>query len=149
MILTEITGDLFSYTGEAIGHGVNTMGVMGAGIAKQFSDRWPEMYEAYRERCTSHQLIPGGFFAWESPDKTLIINLATQQKPGKEAQPFWIKASLMKAAIVLQSHFDIHELAIPRLGCGIGGLKWSFIKPMIEGMEPYDFSVVVYSLEEW
>ncbi len=149
MKLIERTGDLFKYTGEAIGHGVNTMGVMGAGIAKQFAERWPEMYEAYRERCMSHQLQPGDFFAWEAPDKTLILNLATQQKPGNGAQTFWVRASLMKAAVVLQSHFDIHELALPRIGCGIGGLKWEFVSQLIQGLEPQDFTVVVYSLEEW
>jgi hypothetical protein len=65
-----------------LGHGVNTLGRMGAGIAVEFRRRWPTMYDAYVEECRSGRLRPGGIFVYQAPDR-LIVNMATQRGVGR------------------------------------------------------------------
>jgi O-acetyl-ADP-ribose deacetylase (regulator of RNase III) len=157
VIVTERVGNLFDYAGFAIGHGVNCQGLMGAGIALEFRKRWPEMYEEYKVMCDSGELQPGGFFGWLhqpelyegfSGEGTLVVNLATQQRPGRDARLRWVVSSLNQAATVLQRHYDTNELAIPRVGCGIGGLHWEQVKAALSFEAPNDFEVIAYSLEE-
>jgi O-acetyl-ADP-ribose deacetylase (regulator of RNase III) len=62
VVIVERTGDLLTSACLALGHGVNTLGSMGAGIAVEFRRRWPAMYDAYREPCRSGALQPGGIF---------------------------------------------------------------------------------------
>ena len=85
-MIVERTGDLFTTECPALGHGVNTLGSMGAGIAVEVRRRWPAMYTAYREECQSARLQPGGIFVWQAPDR-LIVNLATQRRVGRGAAP--------------------------------------------------------------
>lgn len=149
MIVEERAGDLFSYDGPVIGHGVNTAGVMGAGIAKEFKRRWPEMFKEYQHLCENGRLNPGEIFPYEVGPGNLVLNLATQDKPGKRARWNWISSAIQEAATVVPKIFaECQEFAIPRIGCGIGGLQWENVKQVIRSTTPpYDFTVVVYSLE--
>ena len=90
-MIVERTGDLFTADCPALGHGVNTLGSMGAGIAVEFRRRWPAMYDAYREECRSGRLQPGGIFVYQAPDR-LIVNLATQRRLDRRAaQLEWVR----------------------------------------------------------
>lgn len=147
MIVEERVGDLFSHSGVAIGHGVNTQGVMGAGIAKEFRRRWPGLYEDYKQACADGYLLPGGSLLYSYPPYQFIFNLATQRYPGADARLEWISEALTAAVDYLEL-WRVSELAIPRIGCGIGGLNWEDVRGVIEKSKPdSDFTVVVYSLE--
>ncbi|WP_190233070.1 macro domain-containing protein [Streptomyces avicenniae] len=108
---------------DALAHGVNCAGAMGRGIAVEFRDRWPGMYEEYRARCRAGRLAPGGVFPWRAPDGPLIYNLGTQQHWRTPAQLPDVRAAF--AAMV--AHADAHavrRVALPRVAAGLGGLPW-------------------------
>ena len=132
MTYTEFEGDLLTLGLPAIGHGCNCRGSMGAGIAKQLRDRYPQMYAAYNAKCRDGSFRPGGFFAWEADD-TVIYNLATQQEPGPDARLDAIEASVRAALADAQAR-EIPTLGLPRLGSGIGGLQWTDVADTLRSL---------------
>jgi O-acetyl-ADP-ribose deacetylase (regulator of RNase III) len=145
-------GNLFSVEeGVSLAHGCNTRGVMGAGIAKQFRDRYPEMFTHYKFRCDQKLLWPGRSFVWKGKNKTgtvenrWIINLATQDNLGACARYEWIEASIEDALNTLGE--SVEAIAMPQIGCGIGGLEWEKVKAIIEKIgKVTETRIVVYSL---
>lgn len=123
-------GNLFTTDATAIGHGVNVKGVMGAGVAKVFAERYPEMKEAYVERCDHGELHPGELFPWIEKDGTFILNLATQNLPGRYARLEWVESSVRAAGRYCVAN-KVRSFAIPMIGCGIGGLTKEAVLPSI------------------
>src|SRR6267378_416678 len=78
-----VKGDLFAnrFQAQALAHGCNCKGSMGAGIATGFRDRYPEMYAEFRRRCTSEprEFNLGDAFLWKEPGKPCVFNLGTQE----------------------------------------------------------------------
>lgn len=138
-------GDLFDQPDvTAIGHGVNTVGVMGAGIAVLFRRKYPEMYRQYVLWCDTGALQPGGCMPWEA-DGRFIFNIASQKEPGSNATVQWL-ASGLTTAIAQARTIGLSKLAIPRIGAGIGGLTWDQVKQVCETLTPEGFTLVVVSL---
>src|SRR2546423_7504633 len=83
MAISFVTGDLFAirFQVQAFAHGCNCQGSMGAGIAKTFRARYPEMYEEYRRRCKAapRQFNLGDCWLWKADDQPWVFNLATQE----------------------------------------------------------------------
>lgn len=119
---TSVTGDLFELALPAIGHGCNCLGVMGAGIAREFRRRFPYMYESYRLRCANGLFVPGDVFVWTQDQPPVVYNLATQPVPGPTATLDAIGTSV-HAALVHAHARGITQLGIPWIGCGLGGLN--------------------------
>ena len=126
MPFSEVTGDLFEADVPAIGHGCNTKGAMGAGIAVEFKRRYPDMYKEYKRRCSSGAFSLGDVFVWETPD-WVVYNLATQPRPGPSASVDAIRHSVTKALADAQDR-GLTKIAIPRLGAGLGGLQWEAVR---------------------
>jgi O-acetyl-ADP-ribose deacetylase (regulator of RNase III) len=117
-----VTGDLFECGIRAVAHGVNCQGSMGAGIAVQFRQRYPEMFESYRQRCRKPGgMIPGDVMPWKHQGG-YVFNLATQDRPGADARPWMIAAAVGRMITEAHHDFLITEVAMPLVGCGIGGL---------------------------
>jgi O-acetyl-ADP-ribose deacetylase (regulator of RNase III) len=78
-----VRGGLFAnrFGAEALAHGCNCQGSMGAGIARGFRDRYPEMFEEYRRRCKAkpRKFNLGGAFLWKSEGKPRVFNVGTQE----------------------------------------------------------------------
>jgi O-acetyl-ADP-ribose deacetylase (regulator of RNase III) len=126
-------GDLFDATElPALAHGCNCAGSMGRGIALEFRQRWPAMYEAYRKECEEGRFRPGDVFTWRAGDKT-IFNLATQPLPRPSARLEYIERSLRKAIAIAEAR-DISLVGMPRIGVGLGGLDWADVKRVIEAI---------------
>src|ERR1700678_3621437 len=96
MPFSEVIGDLFEVDAPAIGHGCNTEGAMGAGIAVEFKRRYPDMYKEYKRRCSSGAFSLGDVFVWETQAR-VVYNLATQPRPGPSASVEAIQQSVTKA----------------------------------------------------
>lgn len=145
-----VTDSLFNAPEDAIGHGVNLQGVMGAGIAVGFRDKYPEMMPSYRQWCETAD--PGDILLYRAKDGKVVVNLGTQRLPGRDATYPAIVKSLINAVTELRS-LGITSLAIPKIGCGIGGLDWDAVKTIlalleivgIAAEEPFEF--VIYSPE--
>lgn len=146
MIITEVRGDLFDAPELAIGHGVNCVGVMGAGVAKEVRRRYPTTYSLYRLHCEAGRLKPGDIQpVWEQD--RYIINIASQRRPGPYARLEWIRRGIWESVLFLDAQ-SITSLAIPRIGCGIGGLNWETVRAGLAELETVrGFDLVVYSLD--
>ncbi len=149
MTVSYITGDLFdpSLKFDALAHGCNCSGVMGAGIAREFKRRYPAMFRAYKLECDFGRFKPGvcwGYWPntltrWNdaenpAPTTPAVFNLATQRRPGPRATLGAIQASI---ASMLQQcrtnpEWEICRIGMPRIGCGLGGLNWNMVMPLIE-----------------
>lgn len=126
-------GDLFDSKADAIGHGTNTHGLMGAGIAVLFRRKHPEMYKRYRDLCDIFGDDLGGstfLYFDEQPGSNLpysyIANIFSQKAPGANATVELLIDGLKDAYAALWGEQEVEEphLAIPLIGCGIGGLDW-------------------------
>jgi O-acetyl-ADP-ribose deacetylase (regulator of RNase III) len=131
-----VSGDLFAnaHGVEAFAHGCNCQGSMGAGIAKGFRERYPEMYEQYRARCKAEprQFNLGDAWLWREKGRPAVFNLGTQEK-------FWhARASyeaVEEALTRMREQADaegIRAIAIPRIGVGYGGLSWRKVRAIVE-----------------
>lgn len=126
-------GDLFSTDAPAIGHGVNCQGLMGAGVAKIFKDKFPKNYQAYYDVCDLKFLQPGETFV-RSEDGLFIFNMATQNQPGPDAQYRWVLLAATDA-MKQADKLNLDRIAIPQIGCGIGGLNWEPVEKILHATE--------------
>lgn len=132
MTFYEESGDLFGGTWQSLGHGVNCVGLMGAGIAKPFADKFPLMYEQYSLMCKRGLLRPGGFMPYYVKDGRWVYNIASQNKPGADARLHALVNGTV-SALVHARQWGVKELALPRIGCGIGGLDYDTqVRPALE-----------------
>lgn len=136
MSLNSVVGNLLTNTDlPAIGHGVNTVGVMGGGIALPIGQKYPEMKEQYAFLCRQGFLRPGDLLPWRD-EKTgqWVYNMASQDNPGPHARLDWLTTSARLALGHADEH-GIDTVGIPAIGCGIGGLEWADVEPALEAVE--------------
>jgi O-acetyl-ADP-ribose deacetylase (regulator of RNase III) len=139
----EVQGNLFDSDAKGLGHGVNTSGLMGAGIAVEFKHRYPEMYLEYKRWCKSEVHREGFVLPWAGVDGKWIYNIASQDRPGANARLTWLELGLADALLHAEAH-HIDKIALPRIGCGIGGLDWVDVRDIIEWYaedQPVDIEV--------
>lgn len=151
--MIERDGDIFNTDAAYIGHGVNTQGVMGAGIAKEFRSRFYRNYNVYRQACIKGTLTPGGFLVVperrDDGSLALITNLASQEQPGPDASYKWLLSSLWgwaeQASAPNRLHLYGGRIAIPEIGCGIGGLEWAKVYRVLRVVE-YAFPEIEFEV---
>jgi O-acetyl-ADP-ribose deacetylase (regulator of RNase III) len=127
-------GNLLKSRTEALVNTVNCVGFMGKGIALQFKKAFPENFRAYQQACRSHQVEPGRMFVFATGsalNPKYIINFPTKRHWKGNSRIEDISSGLKALADEIKTH-DIRSVAIPPLGCGLGGLDWNVIRPMIE-----------------
>ncbi len=129
MTVYYLSGDLFLSRAQTIGHGVNTRGRMGAGVAVDFRRRFPEMYKEYRRRCHNDELAAGSYFLWTQSDPW-VLNLATQAELAGASRPF-VRDALSLLAARYEAE-GITSLALPRIAAGLGGLSWGEVKSLLD-----------------
>lgn len=126
-------GDILQANTEALVNTVNCVGVMGRGIALQFKKTFPENFKAYASACKVGQVQPGKMFIYDLQSlyyPRLIINFPTKRHWKDKSRLEEIQDGLMNLVQVVQQK-KIHSLAIPPLGCGLGGLDWENVRPLI------------------
>ena len=135
MLIHEYRGDMFEHIkpGKAYAHGVNCRGVMGAGVAKEVRKRFPKNYLIYRSLCEQEGLTLGDF-TFTIEHGVMIYNLATQYNPGPHADPAAIHESV-ESMMYHASTVGVKAINTVRLGCGIGGLDWTDVRPVLESID--------------
>ena len=125
-------GDIFDGTADILVNPVNTQGKMGAGLAKQFRTRYPEIDAPYRHDCRSGDLVIGTIGAYPTHDGKTVICLPTKIHWQNPSRLSYIQSGLTALArwTELQDCRD-RTIAIPPLGCGLGGLDWAEVGPLI------------------
>ena len=124
--MIERYGDLFTTEAKHLGHGVNIQGKMGAGIAKTFREKFPDMYFHYRAQCHNQLLDVGQDFMFEE-NGLFIHNISSQEFTGRDAKYTWLQRGLVAAMENVEA-VGGDLLALPEIGCGIGGLEWDNVK---------------------
>ena len=127
--------NLLESDAEAIVNTVNTVGVMGKGIALQFKNQYPQNYKLYAAACKANEVVVGKMFVTEETSllggKKIIINFPTKTDWRKPSEYSYIENGLQDLVNVIQEK-NIKSIAIPPLGAGNGGLDWNKVKELIE-----------------
>jgi O-acetyl-ADP-ribose deacetylase (regulator of RNase III) len=129
-------GNLLNANTEALVNTVNTVGVMGKGIALQFKRAFPDNFRQYEQACRKNELQIGQVFTVFTGDllnssPRYIINFPTKRHWKGKSRIEDIQHGL-QSLIEEIIRLDIQSIAVPPLGCGNGGLEWSQVKPLIE-----------------
>jgi len=130
-MLTYVTISLFDSPAQTLVNTVNTVGVMGKGIAVVFKKLYPEMYQRYRRLCQEGKLDVGMLYIYRTPNK-IIVNFPTKKHWRQRSRIEYIKAGLQK---FVEHHTDygISSVSFPQLGCGHGELDWEQqVQPVME-----------------
>lgn len=133
-MITFTQGNLLEADAEALVNTVNTVGVMGKGVALMFKEAFPENFKAYEYACKEKQVRLGEMFVTEREDllgPKWIINFPTKAHWRYPSQMKWIEDGLADLARFLQEK-KISSVAIPPLGSGNGGLDWCEVRERIE-----------------
>lgn len=142
-----ISADILEATTEAVVNPVNCVGVMGAGLARQFRDRYPSMFSHYRDACRRGILIPGRLHIYDRETFNppfYIINSPTKKDWRDPSKLEYIESGLIALVGVLRS-MGINSVSVPKLGCGLGGLNWVDVNSLIKKyLNDVDCQVVVY-----
>ncbi|MEW6599026.1 MAG: macro domain-containing protein [Pseudomonadota bacterium] len=128
------TGNLLEADAEALVNTVNTVGVMGKGIALMFKETFPENFKAYALACEHGDVQLGEMFVTHRSDMygpKWIINFPTKKHWRNPSKLEWIEDGLRNLRSVIERN-KIRTIAIPPLGAGNGGLDWGLVKPRIE-----------------
>jgi O-acetyl-ADP-ribose deacetylase (regulator of RNase III) len=139
-----VAGDIFSSRAQTLVNPVNTKGVMGAGLALEFKRRYPQMFEDYRRRCTAGELRLGEPYLWkpapeqlelgsadQPADERWIVNFPTKDHWRDPSRLQDILAGLDSLAAQIPA-WGVRSLACPALGCGLGGLDWAAVGPLVQ-----------------
>ncbi|MFC3750092.1 macro domain-containing protein [Paenibacillus sp. GCM10012306] len=132
-MLEFVTGDFFDYEANIRVNTVNCVGVMGAGVALAFKDRYPKMYNDYVHACKHKEVAPGKPHIWVETDllsSVTIINFPTKIHWKNPSEYEYIEKGLTWLREYL-SDKGSSAVTLPALGCGHGGLDWAKVKGMI------------------
>lgn len=133
-MITYTQGNLLEAPAEALVNTVNTVGVMGKGIALMFKERFPLNMAAYAQACKQGDVTIGKMFVTETGEllgARWIINFPTKQHWKAASQMQWIEQGLLDLRRFIIEN-NVRSIAIPPLGAGNGGLNWNDVKPLIE-----------------
>lgn len=145
-------GDIFESKMSTLVCPVNCVGVMGKGLALAFKRRFPYIEEYYQRYCQEHageyRLRPGTCLISEELEPSSepnIILFPTKDHWRNPSRLEWIRSGLERVRELTDS-YEITSLAVPALGCGLGGLDWEVVRPlMLNHFEDYSIPVEVYT----
>lgn len=125
-----IKGNLFDSPAQVLVNTVNTVGVMGKGIAKEFKIRYPQMFDIYKQKCLNKEFNIGNLFYYKAEEKW-ILNFPTKADWRQPSRLSYIEEGLQKFR---DTYIDVgvNSIAFPKLGCGNGGLEWKDVKLVME-----------------
>jgi len=130
-VITYVESDLFDSPAQVLVNTVNTVGVMGKGIARRFKRAFPEMFCEYQTLCEAGQLTIGRLWLYRGSDRW-ILNFPTKKHWRNPSQPEYIEAGLQRF-LEMYSETGISQIAFPQLGCGNGELDWATqVRPLME-----------------
>ena len=128
------SGDILKADVDAIVNTVNCVGVMGRGIALQFKKAWPDNFKSYAAACKTKSVMPGQMFVFETHqtiNPKFIINFPTKRHWRGASRMEDIESGLVALVMTIKEK-NIRSIALPPLGCGLGGLNWHDVREKIE-----------------
>ena len=125
-----LVGDILQSKAQTLINTVNCVGIMGKGIAQEFKNRFPEMFDDYAERCERKEVKPGVPYLYKTLFPPQIINFPTKDHWKSVSRITDIEHG-MQLLLSQYKEWGITSLAIPPLGCGNGQLEWKAVGPLI------------------
>jgi len=151
-VIREGHGSLLAADAEALVNTVNTVGVMGKGLALQFRRAYPEMFGAYADACKRGKVVLGHVQVW--PTVAMIgprfaINFPTKGRWRARSELDDVRTGLLDLVTVVRD-LEIRSIAVPALGCGLGGLDWTEVRPLTVSAFSHltDVEVTIYAPED-
>lgn len=129
-MIVYMQGNILNTPAITIVNTVNTVGVMGKGIALSLKNRYSDMYEEYQEACVNKQFHVGQLMYYKSVDHDVLL-FPTKAHWRYPSRMKWIEDGL-KTFCRDYGAYGISSIAFPMLGCGNGGLNWVEVKPLME-----------------
>lgn len=136
-MIHEVTGDILFTAAPVIAHGVAPNDHFNSGLALALRERWPAMVKDFRHYYHVSHPKPGEVWVWSGPEGARIANLMTQEPaegdhghPGRATEAN-VNHALHKLRQEIQKG-DYSSVALPKLACGVGGLSWEAVAPLIE-----------------
>lgn len=129
-IIHVTSGDIIESTAQTIACPVNLRGVMGCGLARTMAETYPGLLKQYRLDCLLKDLTLDHPTVIDVSATKKVLCVATKDDWRRPSKLEWIAGNLLYIA----EYYDvlgITSLALPRLGCGAGGLQWSDVRPLI------------------
>lgn len=149
MFMKIVHKDITTVTHGVIPHGVNCQGVMGSGVAKAIKEKWPEIYNQFKNGGTGKKML--GEVQYSHVGKSLwVLNCFTQEYYGRDGKRYASLEAVQEALGAVFSFAATKKLPVcmPKIGCGLGGLSWSDeVMPIVTELSAtYDVSVFVYEI---
>jgi O-acetyl-ADP-ribose deacetylase (regulator of RNase III) len=127
-------GSILDADVDALVNPVNCAGVMGKGLALAFKKRFPEVFREYRRACDAGELALGRVHIVELPPgsgrPTHVVHFPTKQH-WRDRSALDDIATGLDSLVAAVRERAIRSIAIPALGCGLGGLEWTAVKPLV------------------
>lgn len=136
-----VQGDIFKSKAQTLVNPVNCKGAMGKGLAFGFRMHWPDMYNAYKLACKQGIVRPGNPLLFEGSPQ--ILSVPTKDD-WRNPSTYEIVEAGINAIKENYQKWHITSLAIPALGCGLGGLSWNKVKPLIMELAVLPIDIEVY-----
>jgi O-acetyl-ADP-ribose deacetylase (regulator of RNase III) len=125
--------NIFELGSDCMVNPVNTVGVMGAGLARQFKIRFPHMFQKYKELCDKRELKIGQIAFFRSTLTDPCICLFPTKRHFKEKSNLHIIESGLESFVKWYGEAEITSVSFPKIGCGLGGLDFeTHVRPMME-----------------
>lgn len=133
-MITERQGNIVDDDADVLVCTTNCYGAMGKGVALEFKKKWPKIITHYRNDCHAGILKPGSCRFYQIPEAALYkrnwVAFCTKDHWHGKSQYDWIATGLTDLFVGLALRFK-PSIALPKLGCGKGGLDWDQVKPMM------------------
>lgn len=124
------TGDILDAGTHALVNTVNTVGIMGKGVALAFRKRFPDMFDDYVERCHRKEVQLGHPYPYYTTDGRIVINFPTKEHWRSVSRLTDIVEGLRYLRANVRE-WGVRSMAVPPLGCGNGQLEWSVVGPTL------------------
>ena len=134
VIITYLTGNILHDQADAIVNTVNTVGVMGKGLALQFKKAFPDNFKIYKKACDDKTLVTGQVLSVPLNSISapfFVINFPTKAHWKGKSKLEYLEQGLdsLKAEV---KRLELKSAAIPALGSGLGGLPWQQVEQLIQ-----------------
>lgn len=146
-MITIMSGDMFANPADAVVNPVNCVGVMGKGLAAECARRWPGMLPGYKRACADGTLRPGAVQVWATgQEPTRFVVQFPTKRHWRQPSRLGDVADTLPALTAAVVEHGIRSIAVPALGCGLGGLPWPEVRALVETAfaELHDVDVRLY-----
>lgn len=142
MSVRYVSGNIVDDDADILVNTVNTVGVMGKGVALAFKTRWPEIMRGYMEICQNGMLEKSRCALLRLPDGRRWCALATKDDWRNPSKLSWVVTGLESLRYLAEKAAGVRSIAIPPPGCGNGGLDWAIVHPIVvQKLKKFDLRI--------